>query len=83
MTDPTSWARDAVRRLIRTEVRKLVIIRDRQSRAFAEWLRKTNDPAAPLGERAPFAPHPLDDLFPADGSAPKTPPPEDGGRPPD
>lgn len=61
-------------------VRALVIIRDRESRALAEWLRKTADPAADLGVRPPFTPHPLDDLFPADGSAPK-PPPDDGQAP--
>ena len=43
----------AVRRLIRTEVRKLSIRLDRESRELDRWIKKTSDPAHPLGDRPP------------------------------
>lgn len=65
MTEIATWARAAVRRLIRTEARKLAAQRDRESRELERWLRKTNDPAEPLGYRPPAdwtgAPQHLDD----------------------
>jgi hypothetical protein len=54
VTQLAEWARAAVRRLIRTETRKLAARLDRESRELERWLRKTNDPDEPLGYRPPI-----------------------------
>lgn len=46
-----AWAREAVRRAVRSAARALVAKLDREARDLARWLQKTNDLETPLGER--------------------------------
>ncbi len=55
-TKADAWARDAVRRAVRSAARSIVAKLDRDARDLARWLQKTNDPARSLRDDPPEKP---------------------------
>lgn len=55
-TKADAWARDAVRRAVRSAARSIVAKLDREARDLARWLQKTNDQARSLRDDPPEKP---------------------------